>query len=99
MAESIKDIIAKQLQIDADTIDSDADIFDDLGADSLDVVEILMAIEAAYGISIPDEKVVNMKTIRDITNYLEESGYDFDDDYDIEDDLDLNEIDEAGELY
>jgi acyl carrier protein len=71
MVDAIKDIIAKQLQIDAIMIDDDADIFDDLGADSLDVVEMLMAVEVNLGVSVPDDKIVNMKTVRDIKNYIE----------------------------
>lgn len=71
MIETIKDIIAKQLQIDIDIIDDDADIFDDLGADSLDVVEMLMAVEIAFGVSVPDDEIINMRTIRDIINYIE----------------------------
>lgn len=71
MIETIKDIIAKQLQIDIDLIDDDADIFDDLGADSLDVVEMLMAVEIAFGVSVPDDEIINMRTIRDIINYIE----------------------------
>lgn len=71
MIDTIKDIIAKQLQIDIDIIDDDADIFDDLGADSLDVVEMLMAVEIAFGVSVPDDEIINMRTIRDIKNYIE----------------------------
>lgn len=71
MVDAILDIIAKQLQIDAVMIDDDADIFDDLGADSLDVVEMLMAVEVTFGFSVPDDKIVNMKTVRDIINYIE----------------------------
>ncbi len=71
MIETIKEIIAKQLQIDVDIINDDADIFDDLGADSLDVVEMLMAVEIAFGVSVPDDEIINMRTIREIINYIE----------------------------
>ena len=80
MIEKIKDIIVKQLQIDVDIIDDDADIFDDLGADSLDVVEMLMAVEIAFGVSVPDDEIINMRTIRDIVNYIElhsDSGFEY----------------------
>ena len=80
MSETIKDIIAKQLQIDAEMIDDDADIFDDLGADSLDVVEMLMAAEVTFGVSVPDDEIVNLKTVRDMMNYIElhaDSDYDY----------------------
>lgn len=82
MVDAIKDIIAKQLQIDADMIDDDADIVDDLGADSLDVVEMLMAVEVTLGFSVPDDQIVNMKTVRDIIDYIElhsDAGFDYKD--------------------
>lgn len=71
MTEKIKDILSKQLRIEVDTIDDNTNIMDDLGADSLDVVEVLMAIEEQFGISVPDEDVASLKTVRDIADYVE----------------------------
>jgi len=71
MEEKIIQIVAKQLRIDPSEIDLNTDIVEDIGADSLDLVEILMAIEEEYDISVPDEEVVNFKTIRDLVEYVE----------------------------
>jgi acyl carrier protein len=69
--EAVKDILAKQLRVDADSISDDTDIMDDLGADSLDVVEMLMSIEQEYGIVVPDEVIVTFKTVGDVAKYIE----------------------------
>ena len=71
MINQIKEILAKQLRIEAATIADDANITDDLGADSLDVVEMLMAIEESLGVSVPDEDVEGLKTIKDVADYVE----------------------------
>lgn len=71
MLDQIKDIIAKQLRTEADKISSDTNIMEDLGADSLDVVELLMAIEENFGVTVPDEDVPKMKTPGDIVAYVE----------------------------
>lgn len=71
MIDKVKDILSKQLRVDIDTIEDDTNIMDDLGADSLDVVEVLMAIEEHFGISVPDEDVATLKTVRDIADYVE----------------------------
>ncbi|MCI8388689.1 MAG: acyl carrier protein [Clostridiales bacterium] len=71
MFEKISDIIAKQLRAEADEITEDTNVMDDLGADSLDVVEILMAIEDNFGVSVSDEEIPNLKTVRDIVEYVE----------------------------
>ncbi|MBE6610924.1 MAG: acyl carrier protein [Ruminococcaceae bacterium] len=71
MFEKIADIIAKQLRADFDDISEDTNIMDDLGADSLDVVEMLMAIEESFGVTVPDEEIPNLKTVRDIVEYVE----------------------------
>ena len=72
MYEKIADILSKQLQIDKSKITEDSGIMENLGADSLDVVEISMAIEQEFNVSVPDEDIVNFKTPRDIVNYLKE---------------------------
>jgi len=69
--EKISRIISNQLRADTDTVDEDADIFEDLGADSLDVVEILMAIEESFGITIPEEDVADICTVRELAEYIE----------------------------
>ena len=71
MFEKIADIVSKQLGADIDDIDENTNIMDDLGADSLDVVEMLMAVEESFGVSVPDEEIPNLKTVRDIVEYVE----------------------------
>lgn len=71
MIDKVKEVLSKQLRISADKIDNDAGIMEDLGADSLDVVEMLMTIEDQFGVTIPDEDVVQLRTVRDIAEYLE----------------------------
>lgn len=73
MLESIKEIIAQQLRADINEITEDTNIVDDLGADSLDIVEILMTIEQKHGITVPDEEVANFKTVGDIAKYLDDN--------------------------
>lgn len=71
MTEKIKEILAKQLRIDMNTIADDSNIVEDLGADSLDVVEMLMSIEDNLGIIISDDDAAKLKTVRDVADYLE----------------------------
>ena len=74
MIEKIKEIIANQLGIDVDKISDDAGIVDDLGADSLDTVEMLLTIEETFGVTVPDDDVANLKTVRDISEYIEKNA-------------------------
>ena len=60
--ETVKDILSKQLRVDIDSITEDTNIMEDLGADSLDIVEMLMNIEQDYGIVIADDDIVGFKT-------------------------------------
>ncbi len=69
--DKIKEIIANQLKKDISEIGDDMDIVKDLGADSLDVVEMVMSIEEEFGITVDDEKAVNVKTVKDIVSLLE----------------------------
>ena len=69
--EVIKEILAKQLKVDVDTIDESTNIIEDLGADSLDVVEMLMTIEEEYGVVVPDEVVTTFATVGDVAKYVE----------------------------
>ncbi len=71
MLETVIKIIAEQLAIDEETITADSALSDDFGADSLDMVEILMAIETETGVSIPDEVAVDLKTVGDLVNAIE----------------------------
>lgn len=71
MLEKIKELLAKQLRIDIDTIADDSNIIEDLGADSLDVVEMLMAIEDDLSVIISDDDAVRLKTVRDVADYIE----------------------------
>ncbi|MFR2553405.1 MAG: acyl carrier protein [Clostridioides difficile] len=74
MFEKIKEIIAEQLGVDnLDEITMEASLMDDLEADSLDAVEIIMALEDEFGIEIPDEEAENFKSIGDICKYIEEN--------------------------
>ena len=67
----VTDIICGQLNIDKSAVTMDSEIIKDLGADSLDIIEMLMSFEDEYGISIPDEVSSNLKTVGDIVNYIE----------------------------
>lgn len=72
MFDKVKDILAEQLRLDPDKITPDAEIIADLGADSLDVLQLLMTIEDEYGIKIPDEELEGFHTVGDIVDYVEE---------------------------
>lgn len=69
--EKIKKILAEQLDVDAEEMSLDTKIADDLGADSLDVVELLMAIEDEFDVEIPDEEIERLKTIGDVVEYIQ----------------------------
>lgn len=71
MFEKVRDIIVDTLSCDADKVTMEATLADDLGADSLDAVELNMALEDNLGVAISDEELANMKTVGDIVNYLE----------------------------
>jgi len=73
MQEQIIEIISGQLKKDAAEITPETNIMEDLGADSLDVVELLMAIEETFGVAVPDEDIPGLKTVRDIADYVEEN--------------------------
>ena len=69
--DKVKEFIVEQIKIDPDEITLDSNFSKDLEADSLDQVEVLMALEDEYGIEIPDEDAEKFVTIRDIVEYLE----------------------------
>ena len=74
LAEQIRKLVAEQLGVDQNQVTSQASIFDDLGADSLDVVELVMAIEESFDIEIPDEAIETMKTIGDVETYVAQNA-------------------------
>ena len=71
MFEKIRDIIVEQLGVDAEEVTRESSIIDDLGADSLDIVELVMAFEDEFGVEIPDEAAEKIATVGDIISYLE----------------------------
>ena len=71
--DKIKDIIIDQLQVEESDVDMDTNLMKDLSADSLDAVEVIMAIEEEFGIEIPDEDAENFQTVADLVKYVEEN--------------------------
>lgn len=71
--DKVKDLIAKQLRIDVAEITDDKEIVKDLGADSLDVVEMLMSLEEEFNVTVSEEDAINIKTVADIANVIENS--------------------------
>ena len=69
--DKVKEILASQLNIKADKITPKSNVIADLGADSLDVVELLMTLEDDFGISVSDEEAVNLKTVEDIVKLID----------------------------
>lgn len=69
--ENVRDALAQQFEIDPETITMDTSLIDDLGSDSLDVVELIMSLEDLFGISITDEDAAQLDTVRKIVDYLE----------------------------
>lgn len=72
--DKVREVIVDQLNADADDVTEDASFIDDLGADSLDIVELVMALEEEFGISIPDEEAENIKSVGDAVAYIERSA-------------------------
>ena len=70
----IKKIVEEQLGVEGDRIKPEASFIDDLGADSLDIVELVMAMEEEFDLEIPDEDAEKLKTVADVTNYLQGKG-------------------------
>ena len=70
LLEKVKAVIVEQLNVEEDDVVEDASFIDDLGADSLDIVELVMALEEEFGISIPDEEAENIKTVGDAASYI-----------------------------
>ena len=78
MAEDIQqkviDLIVDQLGVDADSVTPEAHFIDDLGADSLDTVELVMAFEEEFGVEIPDDAAERILTVKDAVSFLEEAA-------------------------
>ncbi len=70
--EKVKEVIAEQLGITQEEITKESNIIQDLGADSLDVIEMLMTLEDEYGITIPDDKISQVKTVGEVVSLIED---------------------------
>lgn len=71
MYEEVKTILARQLRVAPDRVTLDAQIKKDLGADSVDILQLLMRLEDDYGITIPDQSLAKFETVGDVVNYLD----------------------------
>ena len=71
--DRVKEIIAKELEVDAKQLAPEAKFIEDLGADSLDTVELVMALEEHFDIEIPDEDAEKIKTVRDAVSYIDKN--------------------------
>lgn len=74
IVEKVKVVIVEQLSVEEDDVTEDASFVDDLGADSLDIVELVMALEDKFGISIPDEEAENIKTVGNAVEFISANG-------------------------
>ena len=74
MLEKVKETVAEALGADIDTITAETSFKEDLGADSLDLFELVMAFEEEYGVSIPSEELENMATVGDVIRYIQEQA-------------------------
>jgi acyl carrier protein len=72
LEERIAEIIAEQLEVEVAEVTPEASFVDDLGADSLDTVELVMALEEEFGIEIPDEEAEKIATVKDAITYIQE---------------------------
>lgn len=68
--EKVQEKVADQLGVDADDVTTESSFIDDLGADSLDIVELLMALEEEFDIEIPDEEAEKLSTVGDVVEYI-----------------------------
>lgn len=72
--DKVKEVIVDQLSVEEDDVVEEASFVDDLGADSLDIVELVMALEESFGVSIPDEEAEGIKTVGDAVAFIEANG-------------------------
>ncbi len=71
LLEDIKAVVVEQLSVNADEVKEDSKFVEDLGADSLDVVELVMALEEKFDIEIPDDEAEKIQTVQDVVNYIQ----------------------------
>lgn len=71
--EKVKEIIVKELKVEEAKVTPEARLKDDLGADSIDAVEVIMSLEDEFGMSIDDDAAQNIKTVQDLVNYIEKN--------------------------
>ena len=71
--EKVRDIVVDQLGVEPDEVAIESTFIDDLGADSLDIVELIMAFEEEFGIEIPDEAAERIKTVQDVVSYIDQN--------------------------
>lgn len=74
ISAKVKDIVVEQLGVDPEKVKAEASFIDDLGADSLDIVELVMAMEEEFDLEIPDEDAEKLKTVNDVQTYLTSKG-------------------------
>ena len=72
-SDKVRDIVVEQLGVEADEVTLESTFIDDLGADSLDIVELIMAFEEEFGIEIPDEAAEKIKTVQDVVTYIDQN--------------------------
>ncbi len=71
--DKVRDIVVEQLGVEADDVTMESTFIDDLGADSLDIVELIMAFEEEFSIEIPDEAAEKIKTVQDVVTYIDQN--------------------------
>ncbi len=71
--DKVRDIVVEQLGVEPDDVTIESTFIDDLGADSLDIVELIMAFEEEFSIEIPDEAAEKIKTVQDVVNYIDQN--------------------------
>mgnify|MGYP002626472048 CR=1 FL=1 len=71
--DKVRDIVVDQLSVDPDDVAVESTFIDDLGADSLDIVELIMAFEEAFGIEIPDSAAEKIKTVQDVITFIDQN--------------------------
>ena len=72
LEQRVKDLVISQLGVEASKVNNDSSFIDDLGADSLDTVELVMAFEEEFNLEISDEDAMKMRTVQDVINYLKD---------------------------
>lgn len=71
--DKVRDIVVEQLGSEADEVTLESTFIDDLGADSLDIVELIMAFEEEFNVEVPDEAAEKIKTVQDVVNYIDQN--------------------------